>query len=168
VTISAGLGLAQLASWAEPVLRRRFCASAAAAAATAIACWALVCGVVWTGPGFATLRHVAQDELSATRAVDRDPGTCGVGLDLGLGERDWIYGSYSELHRPVPRYWFKDEAELAATAPAFNTLITTQKPPAQLGYETLQCFGAACVARRPGTCAPLPMKSLPLPAPLQR
>jgi GPI mannosyltransferase 3 len=167
VMISAGLGLAQLASWAEPVVRRRFGAGPAAGAATASACWALMCCLVWTGPAFVVLRHVARDELRATMFVEHDPEACGVGLDLGLGERDWIYGGYSYLHRPVPRYWFKDTAELVATSPGFNTLISTRPPPAQLGYTPLQCFGDACVARRPGGCAAIPMKTLPLPDPLR-
>ena len=44
----------------------------------------------------------------------------------------------------------KDAADLAATAPGFDTLLYTAAPPPELGFATLACFGKTCVARRPG------------------
>jgi hypothetical protein len=55
---------------------------------------------------------------------------------------------------------------LRADAPGLNELVYTEAPPPELGYVTRQCFGATCVAERPGSCAPIPMEAMPLPAPL--
>jgi GPI mannosyltransferase 3 len=151
--LSAGFGLAEFAS------RRT------AIAGAACAFWLSLATVVWAGPGFLLLRSLGHDVLAASLAVARDPAPCGVGLSMGLGERDWIYGSYTYLHRPVPRYWPKDAADMAAKAPAFDVLIAIKAPPA--GYAIEQCFNSVCVSRRKGTCAALPMPPLPLPEALR-
>lgn len=169
VMVLAGIGLAQIAHgaaqtlhrWKPRVAARSFCAIAF------VAYWGLLSFQVWTGPGFTFLRNIAHDGLAAASSVARDPQVCGVGLYNGPPGKGWIYGSYTYLHRPVPRYWPKDAAELAETVPAFNTLIYTAPAPEGLGFTTSQCFGEVCIAHRPGTCATLPMPSLPLPEPLQ-
>ncbi|HUB95087.1 MAG TPA: hypothetical protein VL993_04170 [Stellaceae bacterium] len=166
----AGFGLAQVAQHGKEALEARGIeptAASFAAAATCILGWSIVSLEIWMAPGFAALRGVAHDGLAAASFVARDAKACGIGLSLDQGEHDWVYGSYTYLSRPVPRYWFKDKAELTATAPAFNTLIAIRPPPPQLGYKSVQCFGAACVFERAGGCIPLPMKSLPVPDPLQ-
>jgi hypothetical protein len=78
---------------------------------------------------------------------------------------------YTMLHRPVPLFWPEDEPELKAAAPGFNVLLYTPEfsvppPPAELGYQTIACFGMSCVAQRPGACAALPPPAMPFPDPL--
>ena len=91
---------------------------------------------------------------------------CGIGL-YGEEGRDWVlYGGYTYLHRPVPMYWPADQAELAATAPAFDTLLYTVPPPAALGFETTACFGKSCIARRSGGCVARSMAAMPFPQPV--
>ena len=69
-----------------------------------------------------SLLVVATLSMAASFAA-QIPGLCGIGL-YGEHGRDWVwYGGYSQLHRPVPMYWPADEAELAANAPAFDTLL---------------------------------------------
>jgi GPI mannosyltransferase 3 len=163
VMISAGIGLARLVTWAETAATRRFAHAQAVCAVAALAYWSLVSYQVWNGPGFSILRHVAHDGLAADLFVAGDADVCGVGIDYGPAGRHWIYGSYSYLHRAVPRYWPDGAANVAADSSAFNTLISTGPPSPNLGYTVQQCFGDACVARRPGGCSALPMKTLPLP-----
>jgi hypothetical protein len=64
-------------------------------------------------------------------------------------------------------YWPRSEAALRDAAAGFNALVYTDPPPPELGYVTRQCFGATCVAERPGNCAAIPMEAMPLPAPLR-
>ena len=63
-------------------------------------------------------------------------------------------------------YWPKDEAALAASAGAFDTLLYTKTPPAALGFAIAHCIGEVCIAQRAGGCRALPMTPLPLPDPL--
>jgi hypothetical protein len=71
----------------------------------------------------------------------------------------------------VPIYWPAKESELTDTAPAFDTLIYVAsdaiRPPEQLDFKTLHCFGSICVAQRPGRCEARPMARLPLPEGLE-
>ena len=102
------------------------------------------------------------------RQLERSPTSCGIGL-YGLGGNDWAYsGGYTYFHRPLPMYWPKDTAALAAYAAGFDTLVYTEAPPEGLGFTPKQCFGQVCVARRSGGCAPLPMMAMPFPAPVAR
>ena len=78
------------------------------------------------------------------------PTLCGIGL---YGEEAWVrYGGYTYLHRPVPMYWPKDEAELIASAAAFDTLLYDGAPPPQLGFTPVGCVGRICIAQRSGRC----------------
>jgi GPI mannosyltransferase 3 len=168
--ILAGIGFAQIVRWVEQALHRRKLHAPAASTlclAVSLIYWGLIAFQIWTALGFTLLRNIAHDSLMATSSVARDPEVCGIGLSYGLRGGDWIYGSYTYLHRAVPRYWPKDEAELSSTAAAFNTLIYTQPPPNGLGFVTQQCFGHVCIAQRPGTCVAQPMPPLPLPDPLR-
>jgi hypothetical protein len=82
---------------------------------------------------------------------------------------DWTsYGGYTYLHRPVPMYWPKDEAEIEALAAGFDTLVYTKAPPEGLGFMPQRCFGEVCVARRSGGCAALPMLAMPFPSRVPR
>jgi hypothetical protein len=114
----------------------------------------------------AQLRSRVHDNLLAMSFTAKLPAICGVGL-YGAEGRDWVmYGGYSHLHRPVPMYWPADQAELAAAAPAFDTLLYSTAPPAALGFETAACFGEICVARRQGGCVAQSMAAMPFPAPV--
>jgi GPI mannosyltransferase 3 len=169
--VLAGLGLANLAQIGAQWLRRQGLRSGAAVAAAtilALASWGGVSAKVWTGPALASLRFRLHDELSAVRFVRGISALCGVGL---YGKNAWVrYGGYTYLDRPVPMFWPSDDAELMASAAAFDTLLydrTERVPPAPLGFKALRCFGPICIARRQGGCAARPMSALPFPAGLQ-
>jgi hypothetical protein len=167
--ILAGIGLAQLAAWLAAALGGRgVCARLARplCCAAAAAYWCAVSLLVWNGPGYTVLRGVGRDGLAAVARVARDPTACGVGLLMGFKGDNWIFGSYTELDRPIPRYWPKDRAEFLRMAPAFNTLVYAGAAPGA-GFATEECSGAMCVARRPGGCDGAPMSPLPLPAPVR-
>jgi hypothetical protein len=169
LTVLAGSGLAQLTSWAGQWLSEKGVqprAAAAIAAGIVLGCWSFAAFNVWASETLVQLRRLDRDNLAAAAFAARIPGLCGIGL-YGEHGRDWgWYGGYTYLHRPVPMYWPADEAELAAAAPAFDTLLYTAAPPPGLGYTTLQCFGHSCVARRSGTCDARPMAAMPFPEPV--
>ena len=168
VTVLAGVGLAQMASWGREWLIGRTVpgtAAAAISAALAIAWWGAASSQVWNGATLTAYRHWMHDSLVAASFVAHGPAPCGVGL-YGLGD-DWkAYGGYTYFHRPAPMYWPKDEAALAAAAGAFDTLLYTKPPPAALGFATAHCIGEVCIAQRAGSCRTVPMIPLPLPDPL--
>jgi hypothetical protein len=169
--VSAGLGLAQIASWARDWLRDRGTEksiAALAAMAVSLGWWCFVSFDVWTGPALAAHRDRAHDNLTAMTVVAHLPALCGLGL-YGLDGKDWVdYGGYTYLHRPVPMYWPTDEAELETFAAAFDTLLYTKPPPKEAGFTLQRCFGAVCVARRSGDCASSPMMAMPFPDPVPR
>lgn len=170
LTVLAGLGVGQLTEWGAEWLRRQGISKYLAGAV----CAALLLGYfgflmfrVWSSDTMLALRHRVHDNLLAASFVSRLPSFCGLGL---YGEKglDWArYGGYTYLHRPVPMYWPEDEAELAATAPAFDILLFTAPPPAALGFETVRCFGNSCIARRAGGCEARPMPPMPFPDPVR-
>jgi phosphatidylinositol glycan class B len=164
--VVAGIGVAQLVDWGARRLARRGLRAgfaAAASAALVLAYWGLTAAEVWTS-GFAQLRQRGHDNLLAEAFAARLPALCGLGLYGTTPGFDWtVYGGYTYLHRPVPMYSPKDAADLAATAPAFDTLLYTAPPPAELGFVTIACFGKTCVARRAGGCAAQPMAAMPFP-----
>jgi hypothetical protein len=168
LTVLAGVGLAQMASWGrEWLIGRSMPPSAAAAtsAALAVAWWGLASLQVWNGATIEAHRRWMHDSLAAASFVAHGPAPCGVGL-YGLGN-DWKdYGGYTYFHRPAPMYWPKDEAALTAAAGAFDTLLYTKPPPVSLGFATAHCIGEVCIAQRAGGCRTLPMTPLPLPDPL--
>jgi len=171
VIVLAGIGLAQIASWGMHRLRAASVSETVAASVCttlALIAWALASLMVWTGPTLASFRYSTHDNLRAAAFVARAPGLCGIGL-YGLGGNDWAYsGGYTYFHRPLPMYWPKDAAALAAYAAGFDTLVYTEAPPEGLGFTPQQCFGQVCVARRSGGCAPLPMIEMPFPDPVAR
>jgi hypothetical protein len=168
LTVLAGVGLAQMASWGREWLIGRsmpVTAAAATSAALAVAWWGLASLQVWNGATLDAHRQWMHDSLVAASFVAHGPAPCGVGL-YGLGN-DWkAYGGYTYFHRPAPMYWPKDEAALAAAAGAFDTLLYTKSPPASLGFATAHCVGEVCIAQRTGGCRAVPMTPLPLPDPL--
>ena len=121
---------------------------------------------VWNGAAIAAYRGRKHDKLAAAAIVARGPAPCGIGL-YGLAGDDWgVYGGYTHFHRPAPMYWPEDDAALAAAANAFDTLLYTKPPPAELGFAARQCIGEVCIAQRTGGCQAAPMTPLPLPDPL--
>jgi GPI mannosyltransferase 3 len=165
VMMLAGVGLVELASWRVHWLRASGSRAAAMPLrfASILGVWTVVSFVVWTGPTLAGLRNSAHNNLSAASFVEHGRAPCGIGL-YGLGGNDWAaYGGYTYFHRPAPMYWPKDEASLIANSDGFDTLLYTQPPPAALGFTTLRCIGEVCVARRPGGCRSIPIKSIPIP-----
>ncbi len=168
LTVLAGVGLAQMASWGREWLIGRTMpgtAAAAISAALAIAWWGVASSQIWNGATLTAYRHWMHDSLVAASFVAHGPAPCGVGL-YGLAD-DWkAYGGYTYFHRPAPIYWPKDEAALAASAGAFDKLLYTKPPPASLGFAISHCIGEVCIAQRAGGCRTVPMTPLPLPDPL--
>jgi GPI mannosyltransferase 3 len=169
LTVLAGVGLAQMASWGREWLIGRSMpetAAAATSAALAVAWWGAASLQVWNGATLAAHRERMHDKLVAASFVAHGPAPCGIGL-YGLHGDDWgVYGGYTHFHRPAPMYWPEDEAALTAAAGAFDTLLYTKPPPASLGFATTHCIGEVCIAQRAGGCRTLPMTPLPLPDPL--
>jgi phosphatidylinositol glycan class B len=169
VTVLAGIGLAQMASWGRGWLIGRGAPERVAALAGtvfALGWWSLASFQVWTGVTLTNHRQRMHDSLTAASFVAHRPAPCGIGL-YGLAGEDWgVYGGYTHFHRPAPMYWPKDEAALTAAAGGFDTLLYTQPPPEGLGFTTLRCLGEVCVAQRPGECRSMPVTPLPLPDPL--
>ena len=170
VMVLAGLGIGQLTQWAADWVTRQGIGKQAAGILSAmllVGYSAALMFHIWTGETMVHLRSRVQDNLLAAAYARHMPSFCGLGLwgEKGL---DWArYGGYTYLHRPVPMYWPEDEAELAATVPAFDTLLYTVPPAPQLGFETVACFGKTCVARRPGGCIATPMPPTPFPEALR-
>jgi GPI mannosyltransferase 3 len=166
LTVLAGIGVGQLIDWGVRRLRSRGMREPIAlgvATALVLGYWGLTAFTLWSGDNFAKLRRLASDNLAAMSFAARLPGICGIGL-YGLEGKDWVwYGGYSRLHRPLPMYWPKDATDLGKAVPAFDTLLYTVAPPAELGFRTAQCFGGVCVARRPGRCGARPMMGMPFP-----
>jgi hypothetical protein len=163
--VLAAVGLAQLTSWAAQWLHRRGVRQGIATALSAALLtgyWGFVAFNVWSGEALADLRQRAHDELVAMSFVRDLPTLCGVGL---FGEEAWVrYGGYTYLHRPVPMYWVKDDAELTASAAAFDALLYDNAPaPPQPGFEPVRCFGQICLARRAGQCEARAMPAMPFP-----
>src|SRR5262249_20249452 len=128
-----------------------------------IVCWAFLAFYVWSGPFFVYYRTDTRGNLLAASFVERLPAVCGIGL---YGERAWgRSGGYTYLHKALPLYWLDSERDLVAGT-GFNILIYAEPLPAGLGFERLSCFDGVCVGRRPSSCVPTPMRSLPLPDPL--
>ena len=173
-SVLAGIGLANAATWGSEWLRHRGWRGSAAvtvAAMVALLCWSAIASEAWTGPAMTELRYRWHDQMLAARFTSRLPAICGLGL-YGYRGTDWLgYGGYAWLHHPVPIYWPAKESELTDTAPAFDTLIYVDsdatRPPEQLEFKTLHCFGPMCVAQRQGRCEARPMARLPLPEGLE-
>jgi hypothetical protein len=166
LTVLAGVGLAQMASWGrEWLIGHGMPNKLAALSGTVFAlgwwCWAS--HQVWTGAPLSSQRQRMHDNLSAASFVAHRPAPCGIGL-YGLGGEDWeAYGGYTYFHQTAPMYWPKDEPALIGSAGGFDTLLYTQPPPAALGFTTLRCTGQVCVAHRAGGCRSVPTAPIPLP-----
>ena len=170
ITVLAGLGLAQLTQWAVEWLARQGIENRLTATLCAALLFAYSGSLMfkaWTSETMTELRSRAHDSLLAAAYVRHTPAFCGLGL-YGAEGRDWVmYGGYTYLHRLVRIYWPADETELTTSARAFDTLIYTTAPPAELGFTTTACFGKTCVAQRSGACTSQPMPMMPFPEPVR-
>jgi hypothetical protein len=172
--VLAGIGLAYAATWGGERLRDRGwrgSAAAGVAAIVALLCWSATATQAWTGPAMTALRYRWHDQMLAARFTSRLPAICGLGL-YGYRGTDWLgYGGYAWLHHPVPMYWPAEQSALTDAAPAFDTLIyvasDATRPPEQLEFKTLHCFGSICVAQRQGRCEARPMAPMPFPEGLE-
>jgi hypothetical protein len=163
--VLTGIGLAQVAAWGRDWLLERGGGEdiTAGPVALVLSRWCLVSLHVWTGPALTAHRYRGHDNLRAVAFVEHGPDVCGLGL-FGLDGDDWVnYGGYTYLHRPVPMYWPKDEAEFHRLEAGFDTLIYIKAPPDDLRFTPQRCFGQVCVVWRSVGCAPLPMFAMPFP-----
>ncbi|MGH7033460.1 MAG: hypothetical protein ACREFL_07005 [Stellaceae bacterium] len=140
VLILAGVGLAQLASTlgAHSIPGVAIALLGGAAALSAVFAASAEMRPMWS---------TGHDLIEASAYVHGLDHVCGIGAD-------GTYGGYAYFHRDVPFYWVTNAVELADDEPGFDVLMTTAAPPQ--GFETLRCFGNICVARRTGTCLPIP------------
>jgi phosphatidylinositol glycan class B len=166
--VLAGLGLAQLGAWGSRALHQlgmRDGLAWLAGGMLAAGLWSALSFQVWAGPTLAGLRNQGNDKLVAALFAARLPEPCGIGLYFG-GEQDWRFVGYTYLHQDVPIYWPDGPAELAASAPAFDILLSESPPPVDFRYRPLRCFGAVCVWRRPAGCTPVAGRPMPFPDPV--
>ncbi len=153
VLIVAGVGLAQLASWlARPSSRSR-----RGLAMASISGVALLSAVFASSASMRPMWGGGHDQIEAASYVAGLDHVCGVAVD-------GTYGAYTYFHHDVPYYWIYTAEDMARDAPGFNILLTTESAPRE--FDTLRCFGKVCVARRPGSCAPIPPRPIFSPQPL--
>jgi hypothetical protein len=100
-------------------------------------------------------------EMQLYTRLRNDPALCGV----AIYRHDWsVTGGYAYLHRATPMFLFDDKdghvaAQLAASAPAFNTVLTAPGLAREIpaAFASIGCEDGAperlCLYRRPGPCA---------------
>jgi len=166
--ILAAIGLGELASWGEERLRQHGWRGSLARATGIIlpsAVWVAIAASVWSGGVIAPLRQRDRDELLAMTFVRQLPSLCGIAIDWSEA---WVWaGGYSHLHRRIPMYWPTEAGASLPDASAFNVLIYRSVPPKQSGFDKLRCFGAVCVAQRPGPCEARAMPAMWFPPQLR-
>jgi len=91
--------------------------------------------------------------MQAAVEVSKLSDVCGIEL---LGIPWWWSGGYTLMHQNAPLYWLESGQDFAAHQDAFNTVIAAGEAPAP--FVKKACFGAVCVAQRPGGCQPYPMQ----------
>ena len=145
--ISAGIGagflLDRLGRNSKPVLL----------AVPALVAMALIPVVLLKTPHYRELFSRDDAVMQASVEVSKLDNVCGIEL---LGVPWWWSGGYSLMHQNAPLYWLEGAQDFAAHQDAFNTVIAAGEVPAP--FEKKTCFGAVCVAQRPGSCAPYPMQ----------
>ncbi len=119
----------------------------------------LISVVLLRTPNYRELFSRDSAVMQAAVEVSKLNNVCGIEL---YGVPWWWSGGYSLMHQPVPLYWLDGAPEFAAHQDAFNTVIALGETPAP--FAKTACFGAVCVAQRPGVCAPYPMQKPAGPA----
>ena len=153
ILILAGLGLAQLMSF----FGTRAAGASRGLTLAALGAVALSSAAFATSPTMRPMWNAGSNLIAAASYIHGLDHVCGIAAD-------GTYGGYAYFHRDAPFYWLTSAAELADDAPGFNVLMTAKPVPRE--FSTLRCFGAICVARRPGTClstppAPRPFMTTP-------
>jgi hypothetical protein len=153
--ISAGLGLAQCAVWAErlqSVLRGPV--RSVLVPVTAGTAFALLSLTTAVNPFYQQkLFRKGAAEVTAARWVHTEPGLCGIGLQVPW----WATGGYAHFHVPAPVFRVSHPELLKEFAPAFTVLVypRDEAPDPELRYSAGRCADDVCVAKRPGGCARL-------------
>jgi hypothetical protein len=153
--IVAGMGLAQLGSWAASRWRLDPLRCSIVLLTAAV----LAAGFLAATPAYRELWQRGHDMMLADIAAGKLNGVCGIGAYR-------THRSYTLIHRNVPLYWTEDDAEFARDLPGFNTLVAAEPAPPAPGFTTLRCYGKICMSQRPGSCADIPPTAMPRPAPL--
>ncbi len=140
--LAAGIGLAQLGA----VLTIRLRLSRLGGGITTVTFAALLSLGCAGSKNMAALWHGGHDVVRAASYVSGLDAVCGIGAYR-------TYGGYAYFHRMAPFYWDNTPRELARDLAGANILLTPESLPP--GFAKLRCFGAICVGRRPGSCAPI-------------
>ncbi len=165
--LSAGLGLAQMTTWAAEALDRE----RPGARWIGAACWTMAAAfpvLVTLGeatrPSYQELWSRGRGTLWAAGLVARQEDVCGIG-SFGM---HWAYsGGYAHFHHRAPYYWpIDDDAIFRKYKPAFNILIYTRRPPSAREFADVACDAGVCVAIRKGGCASMPASPSDLPGPM--
>jgi phosphatidylinositol glycan class B len=162
ISISAGLGAADLMGWARDALRK---AGANERRLTWMLAPAAFAGSLLLTGGriFATDYDVmwnhGHNDLLATMALARIDAICGLGV---INMSPIGTGGYAYLHRRVPIYG----GTLDRASPpfgAFNVALASNAGTRDLAAELTpvgfirgQCFDSLCIWQRPGSCALAP------------
>jgi hypothetical protein len=166
LSLSSGLGLAQLTAWAIEALDGRRPGSRwsrPACAAMALAFPVLVSLGEATSPAYRELWTRGDGVLRGADFVARSPSVCGVAT-FGL---HWTQSAgYAHLHRRVPTYWPEnDESTFRKYKPAFNVLIYARRPAGAKEFVDASCVDGVCVAVRKGGCVAMPARAKAPPGP---
>jgi len=165
VSVFAAILLAAIGTvdWVRYVERKDGPAAAQSRLRFLLVVWLLAslsCGL----GGFRSQWLKFRPELQLYARLRNDPAFCG----LAVYRHNWsVTGGYAYLHRATPMFLFYDNDEgrpatnLAASAAAFNTILTTpaHTPELPAAFATAGCEGSGahrvCLYRRPGACAPV-------------
>lgn len=165
VVLLAALGSVDMIRWLG---RRRGPHAERNAIVAALASWLLISVSLGAGPAFRFQWGENNAALEAQLRARTLPGLCGIATYRVHPSRT---GGYTYVHRRVPIYPIDDVSQLAASAPAFNVVLTRPEGTADLPsqYGKVACFeplplGIAyspaaresrtmCIYQRPGGCA---------------
>jgi phosphatidylinositol glycan class B len=155
--ILAGIGLARIVTLIGDALMRERLSRPLARGSVVAAAIAIVAAAqiaMSRAPDAQELWSRGAAGLRAAHYVSALQTLCGIGVYLSAMHQ---YGGYTNFHRAVPLYILRSDADLAAMAPGFDTIVY-ELPEKPAGDYTLRaCFGRTCVAQRAGACAPIPM-----------
>lgn len=155
VVISAGIGLARL-------LQTRRSAGLVACAAFIVASaegawrydWNDLAPMAPMGSDPISLWSFRDGSVQSFEALSLDDSVCGL-ASIGMG---WGWsGGYTYLHKNVPLFDIRTDAELLKYGPVANTLVASIANGPNIGaYVRSVCWGTAtevCKYQRPGPCA---------------
>ena len=91
------------------------------------------------------------DVLLAFEKLGRRSDACGVGFTMHWS----LSGGYSYLHRDVPLYPMRYEADVAPPT-AYNYIVGPSTSMGFPGYSVRECAEETCILERAGGCTPAP------------